>query len=474
VLIVEDESECLRRFVDVVLADPALALVGAVSSGQAAIAMADASPPDVVPVDLGLPDVDGIEVIRHVVRHHPQAEVLVVTMFGDDAHIVAAVEAGATGYLLKDAAPRQIVEAIHAIRAAGPGARGRALAADRARDRDPAARRQAAALRRRGAAARGLAAHRGHACQAHLPQAGRAFARRGGLRGAQHGPAVARDGARLVRGPGAGRPGLGGAGAAALQPTDALVLLTDALAPPPSDGAWSVYLPYLYNGGRAFLNGQPLGQVAESTPALWVRLQGPQLLHLPGHLLRAGDNRLDLRLVPRGARLVPSVPQPLIAPAVMLRAVLARPTPSAALLLAAVCAAVLAGVHDQLLATNATLLRHLLPDWSQRRLFLLHHAANLLLLVMGALLVERFLQALAQLQELKTSLERRAAEREAELERNVRRIGELDRQQARLEERQRLVQDMHDGLGSVLEVATGDSGTCIAVTVVGMLEPAGG
>ncbi|MBX3599843.1 MAG: response regulator transcription factor [Rubrivivax sp.] len=117
VLIVEDESECLRRFVDVVLADPALTLVGAVSSGQAAITMADASPPDVVLVDLGLPDVDGIEVIRHVVRHHPQAEVLVVTMFGDDAHIVAAVEAGATGYLLKDAAPRQIVEAIHAIRA---------------------------------------------------------------------------------------------------------------------------------------------------------------------------------------------------------------------------------------------------------------------------------------------------------------------------------------------------------------------
>ncbi|MBX3636775.1 MAG: response regulator transcription factor [Rubrivivax sp.] len=117
VLIVEDESECLRRFVDVVLADPALTLVGAVSSGQAAISMADASPPDVVLVDLGLPDVDGIEVIRHVVRHHPQAEVLVVTMFGDDAHIVAAVEAGATGYLLKDAAPRQIVDAIHAIRA---------------------------------------------------------------------------------------------------------------------------------------------------------------------------------------------------------------------------------------------------------------------------------------------------------------------------------------------------------------------
>jgi CheY-like chemotaxis protein len=76
VLIVEDESECLRRFVDVVLADAALALVGAVSSGQAAIAMADAPPPDAVLVDLALPDVDGIEVICHVVRHHPQAEVL--------------------------------------------------------------------------------------------------------------------------------------------------------------------------------------------------------------------------------------------------------------------------------------------------------------------------------------------------------------------------------------------------------------
>jgi DNA-binding NarL/FixJ family response regulator len=149
VLIVEDESECLRRFVDVVLADPALALVGAVSSGQAAIAMADASPPDVVLVDLGLPDVDGIEVIRHVVRHHPQAEVLVVTMFGDDAHIVAAVEAGATGYLLKDAAPRQIVEAIHAIRAGDapitPSIARRVLARFRTLRAPPPAAPQAAA-----------------------------------------------------------------------------------------------------------------------------------------------------------------------------------------------------------------------------------------------------------------------------------------------------------------------------------------
>jgi DNA-binding NarL/FixJ family response regulator len=119
VLIVEDEPEFMRRFADAVLGDPGLALLGAVSNGHAAKAVLDQQRPDVLLVDLGLPDISGIEVIAHAQQRHPDCDVLVVTMFGDDAHVVAAIEAGAAGYLLKDAAPGRIAAALHELHEGG-------------------------------------------------------------------------------------------------------------------------------------------------------------------------------------------------------------------------------------------------------------------------------------------------------------------------------------------------------------------
>jgi DNA-binding NarL/FixJ family response regulator len=132
VLIVEDEPEFMRRFSNAVLADPGLTLVGAVSTGRAAQAMLDAERPDVMLADLGLPDMNGVEVIRYAAAHHPQCDVLVVTMFGDDQHVIGSIEAGATGYLLKDAVAERIAASIHELRAGGspisPGIARRVLA----------------------------------------------------------------------------------------------------------------------------------------------------------------------------------------------------------------------------------------------------------------------------------------------------------------------------------------------------------
>ena len=119
VLIVEDEPEFLRRFADAVTADSGLHLLAAVSTGRAGLAMLDAQPPDVMLVDLGLPDMDGVTLIRHAASRHPACDVLVVTMFGDDQHVLSSIEAGATGYLLKDAAGERIAAAIHELRAGG-------------------------------------------------------------------------------------------------------------------------------------------------------------------------------------------------------------------------------------------------------------------------------------------------------------------------------------------------------------------
>jgi DNA-binding NarL/FixJ family response regulator len=119
VLIVEDEPEFLRRFTKAVQSDADLHLLAAACDGATAMAALEGSAPDVMLVDLGLPDIDGVQLIRHAVERHPGLDVLVVTVFGDDQHVLASIEAGATGYLLKDTRIERIVASIREIRAGG-------------------------------------------------------------------------------------------------------------------------------------------------------------------------------------------------------------------------------------------------------------------------------------------------------------------------------------------------------------------
>jgi DNA-binding NarL/FixJ family response regulator len=70
-------------------------------------------------VDLGLPDGSGIELIREVSRRHPATDIMVVSVFGDEEHVLASIEAGATGYILKDSLPEEFVALIAQLRAGG-------------------------------------------------------------------------------------------------------------------------------------------------------------------------------------------------------------------------------------------------------------------------------------------------------------------------------------------------------------------
>ena len=76
-------------------------------------------PADVLVVDLGLPDGSGIELIHAARRVWRDCEVMVATVFGDEAHVIAAIEAGATGYLLKDSRQTALVDEIRSLRAGG-------------------------------------------------------------------------------------------------------------------------------------------------------------------------------------------------------------------------------------------------------------------------------------------------------------------------------------------------------------------
>ena len=115
VLIVEDDSAFRARYVAMLAHDASFEVVASVGTGGEGLAMLDSQKPDILLVDLGLPDISGIEVIRHASRTLPKCECMVVTVFGDEEHVLASIEAGAAGYLLKDASEESFLSGIREL-----------------------------------------------------------------------------------------------------------------------------------------------------------------------------------------------------------------------------------------------------------------------------------------------------------------------------------------------------------------------
>ncbi|MEQ1581711.1 MAG: response regulator transcription factor [Steroidobacteraceae bacterium] len=118
VLIVEDDTRFRDAFVASVAAADDMNLIGSApdyATGQSLLRQL----PDVMLVDLELPDGNGIGLIREAARLLPQCDVMVVTVFGDERHVIDSIEAGATGYLLKDMPADELVEQIRVLRAGG-------------------------------------------------------------------------------------------------------------------------------------------------------------------------------------------------------------------------------------------------------------------------------------------------------------------------------------------------------------------
>jgi DNA-binding NarL/FixJ family response regulator len=117
VLIVEDDPAAREFFEQSLLANEALSLAGSVGTVQDALDWLHEHPLDVLLIDLGLPDGSGLEVIRCARRLHAQCEPLVISMFGDDANVLASIEAGALGYIHKDSAMDDVARTILDMRA---------------------------------------------------------------------------------------------------------------------------------------------------------------------------------------------------------------------------------------------------------------------------------------------------------------------------------------------------------------------
>ena len=119
VIVVEDDPAFLARFCRIVAGAKDMSLLAAVSDLASARLAIRRQAPDVLLTDLGLPDGSGIELIRETARMHPATDIMVITVFGDEEHVLASIEAGATGYLLKDSLPEEFVSLIAQLRAGG-------------------------------------------------------------------------------------------------------------------------------------------------------------------------------------------------------------------------------------------------------------------------------------------------------------------------------------------------------------------
>jgi DNA-binding NarL/FixJ family response regulator len=112
VLLVEDDAATCRRLERTVESTHGLSLQAAVRGYHDALKELERSPPDVALIDLVLPDGDGLDLIARISADCPQTRSMVITMFNDEERALAAICAGASGYLLKDASDREIGEGI--------------------------------------------------------------------------------------------------------------------------------------------------------------------------------------------------------------------------------------------------------------------------------------------------------------------------------------------------------------------------
>lgn len=119
VALVEDEAEARQRLSASIRQQAGLRLVGEWSTGGEALAALAQGAPDVLLVDLGLPDMSGLKIVRYVAERYPACDILVVTIFGDERTVLAALEAGARGYLLKGALQHDIAVDIEHLKSGG-------------------------------------------------------------------------------------------------------------------------------------------------------------------------------------------------------------------------------------------------------------------------------------------------------------------------------------------------------------------
>ncbi|MGH9223451.1 MAG: response regulator [Acidimicrobiales bacterium] len=115
VLVADDDDLMRAGLVELLTADPSIEVVGEAATGRQAVEKAGRLIPDVVLMDVRMPDLDGIEASRALAQTSPQVRILILTTFEQDDYVFGALRAGASGFLLKRSRPEDLISAVHAV-----------------------------------------------------------------------------------------------------------------------------------------------------------------------------------------------------------------------------------------------------------------------------------------------------------------------------------------------------------------------
>jgi DNA-binding NarL/FixJ family response regulator len=115
VLIADDDDLVRAGLVELLSNDPTIEVVGQASTGREAVERARRLAPDVVLMDVRMPDLDGIAATRELTRAAPAVRVLILTTFEQDDYVFGAMHAGASGFLLKRARPEELIAGVHTV-----------------------------------------------------------------------------------------------------------------------------------------------------------------------------------------------------------------------------------------------------------------------------------------------------------------------------------------------------------------------
>ena len=116
-LLLADDQQMVRAGFRLVLdAQPDMCVVGEANDGAEAVQLVDELTPDVVLMDIRMPVLDGLGATEKIMTNHPEAKILVLTTFDLDEYVHSALRAGASGFMLKDAGPTELLAAIRAVR----------------------------------------------------------------------------------------------------------------------------------------------------------------------------------------------------------------------------------------------------------------------------------------------------------------------------------------------------------------------
>ena len=117
VLIADDEDLMRAGLVELLTTDPDIEVIGEAATGREAIGLAQRLSPEVVLMDVRMPDLDGIAATRELSQAAPETKVLILTTFEQDDYVFGALRAGASGFLLKRTRPEELIAAVHTIAA---------------------------------------------------------------------------------------------------------------------------------------------------------------------------------------------------------------------------------------------------------------------------------------------------------------------------------------------------------------------